>query len=232
MLGIPGKTKYKQMQEFINKPMFFMNKSLDSSVLLVHNGMAFDLGLDKEDFYNKTSITQFINHLEEKFGLVLILEHLEESLILLRRRLCWSIEDVASFPFLQRQTKYELPSDVKNFVDQFNQADILLFDHFNKTLWEKIKRQKSDFHDEVEQLKAVNLRLYKKCGCKTETTYDFWTNVTLKSIRVNTTNLNINEKKKCCQMTLNEVNFLKYHNKKQIVHRNNLTHRESIPMEC
>ena len=59
--------------------------------------MFYDMGLDHRNYENYTHIQHSINSLDKDFNLVLILEHFDESLIMLRRRLCWNIDDVVYF---------------------------------------------------------------------------------------------------------------------------------------
>ena len=56
--------------------------------------MAFDLGLEHQSFSNDEEITEFIKDLSKKIDLVLIAEHFDESLVLMKRLLCWDFEDI------------------------------------------------------------------------------------------------------------------------------------------
>lgn len=225
-LHIPGKTLHEQMQNFAIKSSVFMKKA-GPSERLIQNGMTFDLGLDREHFYKENKIAKLISHLENKFGLVLILEHFDESLILLKRLLCWSIEDVTYFRMLQRQTKInQLSSDIKKFIEKFNQADLMLFNHFNKTLWKRIGRQDQDFFEEVKQLKALNKHLHSKCGSTSAIASGHYTHVKVVSLRTIASNLTATEKRRCCQMTMSEVKYIKHLNAKK------LTPTRRLDLDC
>ncbi|XP_054165997.1 galactosylceramide sulfotransferase-like [Oppia nitens] len=67
------------------------------------NQMSFDLGLNVTQFENNITINKFIDKLEKHFDLVLINERMDESLILLRQELCWTLNDVIVFKLNARK---------------------------------------------------------------------------------------------------------------------------------
>lgn len=52
-------------------------------------------------------IKKHIDELEEKIDLVLIMEYFDESLVLLKRELCWDLDDVVYFKLNQRSQEYK-----------------------------------------------------------------------------------------------------------------------------
>ena len=52
-------------------------------------------------------IERHINDLAEKIDLVLIMEYFDESLVLLKRELCWDLDDVVYFKLNQRSQEYK-----------------------------------------------------------------------------------------------------------------------------
>ena len=52
-------------------------------------------------------ISKHIDDLSEKIDLVLIVEYFDESLILLKRELCWELDDVVYFKLNQRSQEYK-----------------------------------------------------------------------------------------------------------------------------
>ena len=96
--------------------------------------MLFDLGLERKLFENSTMISRAIKILDKDFNLILITDHFDELMVLLKRRLCWNIEDVAYLtlhvrkPLKRRvRTKTEISK-----LEKWNSADVLLYDHFLK----------------------------------------------------------------------------------------------------
>lgn len=52
-------------------------------------------------------IKKHIDELAEKIDLVLIMEYFDESLVLLKRELCWDLDDVVYFKLNKRSQEYK-----------------------------------------------------------------------------------------------------------------------------
>lgn len=61
---------------------------------MLQNSQAFDLGIDHDA--SPDDVDEAIRRMDD-WGLVLITEYMDESLVLLARRMCWSIDDVAYY---------------------------------------------------------------------------------------------------------------------------------------
>ncbi|KAI8478169.1 hypothetical protein Bbelb_440960 [Branchiostoma belcheri] len=76
---------------------------------------AFDLGYKQEWADDEGKAERFLADIERDFTLVMILEHFDESLVLLRRLMCWELKDILydSRPKKQRSYAYKdyKPSD-------------------------------------------------------------------------------------------------------------------------
>ena len=70
-------------------------------------GQIFDLGLQHKYYNDPVMISKHIDDLSEKIDLVLIVEYFDESLILLKRELCWELDDVVYFKLNQRSQEYK-----------------------------------------------------------------------------------------------------------------------------
>ena len=70
-------------------------------------GQTFDLGLQHKYYNDPVMIKKHIDELEEKIDLVLIMEYFDESLVLLKRELCWDLDDVVYFKLNQRSQEYK-----------------------------------------------------------------------------------------------------------------------------
>ena len=91
------------------------------SLYLIQNPSFFDLGYEFQQQYGEYEdvIRSEIKILDEDFDIVLILEHFDESLTLLRRRLCWDIDDVVYFKLNERPDKYK-----RHFSDEISNLEI------------------------------------------------------------------------------------------------------------
>lgn len=170
------------MQVFLRNPHGYLKnltrtvKSFPESMHLVRNGMFFDLGLSPSAQDDDEEIRNAIKKIENEFSLVLIMEHFDESLVLLKREFCWDLDDVIYIKQNQRKTRGNntsskvLSSQLKNMIRNWNRADVLLYQHFNKTFWERIKRHGEGFYKDLADLKRKNLEMFNDCVSPEEVT--------------------------------------------------------------
>ena len=137
------------MKVFMSNP----RKYYDEFANKIHakNGMLFDFGVPQTEYDNPSFITRAISMIDDQFDLVLIAEYFEESLIIMKDLLCWSIQDVVVFNQNSRNADsvQNIDRDMQTKIITWNSGDMLLYDHFNRSLWKKIekygeKRMKQD----------------------------------------------------------------------------------------
>jgi galactosylceramide sulfotransferase len=134
------------------------------SLYLLRNPQLFDLGFDQSLSGNESRIRETIARISKKFHLVLILEYFDESLVLLKRKMCWSLEDVVYFKLnKQIEMNEHWKPGIRDKIKQWAKADVLLYKHFNKTLWNEIRTEGASFWDEVTLLRKMNKELGKLC---------------------------------------------------------------------
>ena len=161
-LGISGASN--PLYQFLQRLDKF--KPEVTTMYTLRNGMSFDLGLEPEEFEKPEVITNFISSVEKDFDLVLLLEYFDESLILLKRHFCWSLEDVLYLKHnsrLQSLKKHHIPRQFRNTFLEWNKADVLLYQHFNQTFWKKVNSQDENFWSEVKLLRKKSLAMAKEC---------------------------------------------------------------------
>ena len=106
---------------------------------LVRNPMLFDLGLDFRYYQNATAVERYLDFLDKEFDLVMIMEYFDESLLLLKRLLCWEMKDIYYFKLNERQDKQKrkfMSLEVQEDIKSWNKA-ILCFintsiEHFGR----------------------------------------------------------------------------------------------------
>eukprot|EP00058_Branchiostoma_floridae_P021883 XP_002607373.1 hypothetical protein BRAFLDRAFT_69779 [Branchiostoma floridae] len=106
------------------------------------------------------SAERYIKELEYDFTLVLLLEHLDESLVLLRRLMCWEMQDILYDKTPSNNADYAYKSYTPTAQELANlrrwkAVDYLLYDTFNKSLWRKIAIQGPDFYQELRYFKKL-----------------------------------------------------------------------------
>ena len=98
--------------------------------------------------------------------LVGITEYFDESIILFRRKLGWSFEDVIYLP-LCIQTypkKNRFDAAIHKKFCQWASADCKLYEYFKKSFLEKFHQEGKDIVDEVNHYKSVLKRVWKFCN--------------------------------------------------------------------
>ena len=179
---------------------------------LLRNGQSFDLGLKSAQFFMEEKTSDAIAEVDSSFNLVLMMEYFDESLVLLARELCWDIRDVAYFKLNQRRlsdVKTKLSDELVQKVRQWNRADVLLYDYFNRTFWKKVEKLGSTFWSDVSRLKHYNKVLEDACLLPGEHYAKAYTKQS-KEIRgyALKNNLDPHLKLFCEKMITNEINYI------------------------
>ncbi|XP_017266058.1 galactosylceramide sulfotransferase [Kryptolebias marmoratus] len=160
--GIGGENK---LAEFLNSPQSFYNPKAFNSFYL-KNLLFFDFGFDNNLEANDSQIEKGIQHLAGHFHLVLIAEYFEESLILLKDLLCWSMEDILYFKLNVRKSSFvsRLDPEMRAKALQWNWADWKLYQHFNATFWARVEVYgRERMQRDVRELRRRNAEMKAIC---------------------------------------------------------------------
>ena len=156
-LGL-GDDPVVSLEKFLERP--------SSAIINARNPMMFDLGLNQKYFQNYTAVTNYINFLNKEFDLVMIMDYFDESLILLKRLLCWEIDDILNVKVNERldnEKASNLSDRVKENIKRWNKADVLLFTYFNATFWKKIEMEGSGFYEDLSAFREKRKKLQQMC---------------------------------------------------------------------
>jgi len=131
------------------------------------SGTFYDFGFDNWN-ENENYISEAISQIDSIFDLVLISDHMLESLVLLSDLMNWPLKDVACMQVNSQTHKNSLNSTdkirVREKARRWNKADAALFDYFNATLWKKIEMYGSSrMAQDVVKLKQINENLIDMC---------------------------------------------------------------------
>ncbi|PIK62830.1 putative galactosylceramide sulfotransferase isoform X2 [Apostichopus japonicus] len=146
-----------------------------TSCLSTYNGQMGDLGqFHNESDLSREVIAERIKLLDEQFDLVLLQDYFDESLILLRREMFWSFEDIVYKSMKVRNRKKELPRQHHiDVITKWNYVDVMLYKYFKEVLQNKIKEYGPSFGKDLRHFRRVKtevLNLYQK---KPEGCHDF-----------------------------------------------------------
>ena len=142
---------------------FSMSRNLMSYVLGFPTGF---LSGQSDKTSDDVSISDWLTKLKHKFKLVMITEYFHESLILLKRLMCWDFQDIIYLNQNKGVYGYETDIDAEllDVYRKHSSVDYRLYDTFNKTFWDKIASLGSDFKDEVRHFGNVNDDVTKFCA--------------------------------------------------------------------
>ncbi|XP_019628795.1 PREDICTED: galactose-3-O-sulfotransferase 2-like [Branchiostoma belcheri] len=148
----------------------FNTKSPGRPVSFTRNPMALELGFPVHKLQNTTAnpssedIKNFLQSLSRELDLVMVMEYFEESLVLLRRLMCWDLRDILYLKY----NSYEygnvtVPPGLVDKHKRWDSVDYALYEHFNRTLWEKIQKEGSDFTQELDHFRVVENKVRTHC---------------------------------------------------------------------
>ncbi|XP_071477093.1 galactose-3-O-sulfotransferase 2-like [Diadema antillarum] len=155
------------LDQFMKRPraFFFMEPRIARHV--GRNPMLFDMGLDARNMERDDGrVKTFIEQIDKRFDLVLVAEHFKESLILLKEKLCWTLEDIVFFNQNARSktSVRQLSGQLQQRIIQWNGADNALYQYFNRTLWQRIAEFGHErMAREIAELDRRNEELSRLC---------------------------------------------------------------------
>ena len=134
--------------EFLQKPEYYCRNYNSRAKEVTHNRVAKEFGYNAEIH----DLQEYLSYIRSKF-LVLIMERLSESLVLMRRQLCW---DMKSVLYAQARPKtYSKPkvnTTLVNIHKSWSPLDYEFYQYFSNVMENTIAEQDEDFHKEVALL--------------------------------------------------------------------------------
>nr|DBA25862.1 TPA: hypothetical protein GDO54_010204 [Pyxicephalus adspersus] len=127
------------LEDFFNNTSKYYNSKILNSYI-AKNFMTFDLGFDHHGPDSIKNVKLIQGTVDAIFDLVLITEYFDESLILLKEALCWSFDDILSFPLNRRSntTMKTLTFQTQEKIKRWNSLDWQLYVHFNNSFWKRV----------------------------------------------------------------------------------------------
>lgn len=154
------------LEAFLDAPRLYYRPD-DKSSMFAHNTLTFDLGGEKDRPATDGAYARgLVRDVERTFSLVMIAEHFDKSLVLLRHLLNWDLEDVLYVKLNMRSpgSRRSLGPDLPAKIRAWNSLDARLYDHFNATLWRRLEALGSACVErEVRLLRLARDRLVRGC---------------------------------------------------------------------
>lgn len=129
------------------------------------NGQSWDLGLNRTLFENLDYVEGAVRRLSNELDLVLIKEYIDESLILLKKEICLDYQDILYFSHMVRSGDriQKLRPDLQRKIIEFNKADMMLYEQFNRTFWAKVRDYGPTFAKDLSYFKELNHKVGSEC---------------------------------------------------------------------
>ncbi|XP_056420415.1 galactose-3-O-sulfotransferase 2-like isoform X2 [Hyla sarda] len=153
------------IEDFLNNTTK-LYRSNESDSAFAKNLMTFDLGFNHNGPVSPKHFKLQYKMVDAMFDLVMIIEYFDESLVLLKNALCWTFDDVLSFPLNMRNntSRHVLSVETREKIKSWNQLDWQLYVHFNNSFWDRVdKFGRERMRKEVEELRKRRARLSEKC---------------------------------------------------------------------
>ncbi|KAK6166675.1 hypothetical protein SNE40_023314 [Patella caerulea] len=144
------------------------SESPRKSLSHIRNKMVADLGMTLTQLADPYKRIDFLRQLNKDFKLVMIMEYFDESLILLRRSLCWTHKDILYFPknrnIFRPRRIFDLEDHNRHRAISF--ADYELYDFFYKEFNKKMLRAGDDVFEEVRYFRHLQKIVWDQCMTK------------------------------------------------------------------
>ena len=146
----------------------------------------------------------------------MIMEYFDESLVMMKRILCWEMDDILYVKLNERQNKEKatsLSAEVKENIRRWNKADVLLFNYFNETFWRKVTLEGPGFFEDLSAFRRRKQEIKQLClnGSRLENTFGrkYVKGYTLRN------DLDLSSEVLCESLVRKEIDFLAYLRKKR-----------------
>ena len=92
-------------------------------------------------------------------------EYYDESMILLKKMMCWDFEDVLYIKLGVRSGshRYPLTEGAAEKIKVWNAGDVMLYDYFNRTFWQQVRAYGSTFSHDLAHLRTMLRNVSDKC---------------------------------------------------------------------
>lgn len=154
-----------KLATFLNSPQAFYRSDAISSYYL-RNLLTFDFGLENNLEADDPRVMTGIQNLSHHLDYVLLTEYFDESLILLKDLLCWTLEDILYFKLniRKKSSVSKLSPELRAKALQWNGADWKLYQHFNATFWDRVEAFGRDrMERELKELRRSNDKMKSIC---------------------------------------------------------------------
>ena len=133
------------------------------------NTMLHDMGLPKRLVNHQEVIKNKIKEIDNTFDLVMVAEHFDESMVLMKDLLCWEYEDVANLKLNSHKeaSKSEISEEGRLKLENWLKGDVMVYNHFNRKFQDVLKKYEKNMTRELINYRRVNELLKENCVLNT-----------------------------------------------------------------
>lgn len=137
------------------------------------NMMLADFGLPVGSLNNESAVAAKIAEIEADFDLIMVMEHFDESLVLLRELLCWDWVDMTYLKLNSwQETRRSFISPVgRAKLKAWLWGDLLLYNHFKKQFDNAVRKNGDNMEHGLKMLHYLNKGIKMDC---VKVIYFFW----------------------------------------------------------
>ncbi|XP_046373409.2 galactose-3-O-sulfotransferase 2-like [Haliotis rufescens] len=160
---IPGR-RGAILKTYLENPMAWEPENPMQS--MTNNRMAIDFGFPAQLLRNESLFDEYLISLNKTFRVVMIAEQFDESLVLVKRTLNWSLKDVIYTIKNRARFKIRVPGIEGKLMMNFYQVSNLdkkLYDFSLKRFRKQIEQEGPDFHKEVEYFRTLRENVASFC---------------------------------------------------------------------
>lgn len=133
------------------------------------NRMAFEFGYDLSRIGNQSYVDEYLNYLAKEFDMVVITEHYDESLLLLKHQYCWSLLDILYLSKLNKtyNGKHTVPEDYGQLYEnhkKWARLDYVIYYRFLDRFKSEREKLGDSFTKELAEFKEILKRLKEFCS--------------------------------------------------------------------
>lgn len=170
-MNILHKNASEKIQEFLSFPLIYWTITEEGQCkYYTRNGMFYDLSSNDAIHTSESEVYRELKILDQNLDLVLITEYLDESLLLLKKLMCWDYEDILYVTLNQRNKTSDLTEKQRLDINKWNMADTILYDHYNQTLWRKVQEYGPSFEQDLAHFRTLLKEYMTLCGIGDTTT--------------------------------------------------------------
>lgn len=141
---------------FLADPEYYVRAYNSRAGEVTRNRIAMEFGYTGEI----DGLVHYLRYIDSKF-VVLVLEQLDESLVVLKRKMCWRLKDVLYLPMRTGNYYHEetINSTLVASHRAWSPTDYVIYDYFHRAMRRRIKEQRQlgdDFEAEVYWFRRVS----------------------------------------------------------------------------